>query len=117
MMRRATFAIGAPVALSGAVYGQCQPGQAGQTPLLAAGVATQGHIEQQAQGVFGFCANPGDAVLIRLLSLSNDSSLRLLTVSWQNSTGFTNNPQPINPRPRYSVPNATPGYPPISTPG
>ena len=102
VMRRAAFVLWAAVALSRAV--------SGQTPVLTPGVATQGHIEPQARAFFGFYANPGDAVLIRLLSLSQDYSLQF-TVTWNFGYPTTLTPPPINRR-SYSVPNPTPGYPP-----
>jgi YD repeat-containing protein len=102
-MRRAAFVLWAAVALSRAVSGQ-------QTTLLSPGVAAQGHIEPQTGSVFGFYANPGDAVLIRLLTLSQSGSLGF---NVHNGPSYS---QPINPR-VYWVPNPTPGYPPSPTPG
>jgi YD repeat-containing protein len=101
-MRRAVLLLSAAVALSRVV--------SGQTPVLSLGVAAKGHIEPQTASVFGFYANPGDAVLIRLLTLSQDYSLGFKV---QNGASYS---QPINPR-VYSVPNPTPGYPPSSTLG
>ena len=97
-MRRAAFVLWAAVALSRAVSGQ-------QTTLLSPGVAAQGSIDPQTGSVFSFYANPGDAVLIRLLSLSQDYSLRFTV---HNGATYS---QPINPRP-YSVPIRIPCYPP-----
>jgi YD repeat-containing protein len=104
-MRRAAFVLWAAVALSRAV--------SGQTTVLSPGVAVQGHLNLDVQAPFGFYANPGDAVLIRLLTLSQDYSLQF-TVSWSYSYGSF--PQLMNRR-TYSVPSSTPGYPPTSTPG
>ena len=115
MMRRAAFVLWAAVALSRAVSGQCQPGQAGQAPLLNPGVATQGHVDQQSQALFSFCASPGDAVLIRLLSLSQDYSLKF-TVTWNFGYPTTETPPPVVPR-SYSVPSSIPGNPPTVTAG
>ena len=86
-MRRATLILSAAVALSRAV--------SGQSPVLTPGVAMQGHIEAQDRASFTFYASPGDAVLIRALTLSQDYSLQF-TVTWKLSTpSFT---QPINRR-------------------
>ena len=101
-MRRAVLLLSAAVALSWVV--------SGQTPVLTPGVAAKGSIDPQTGSVFGFYANPGDAVLIRLLTLSQDYSLGFKV---HNGASYS---QPINPR-VYSVPNPTPGYPPSSTPG
>ena len=109
MMRRAAFVLWAAVALSRAASGQCQPGQA-QAPVLTPGVATQGHIEPGAQAVLALCDSPGDAVLIRLLSLSQDYSLRF-TMSWSETTTF-----PLLIYPRCYPPSPTPSCPAGSIP-
>jgi YD repeat-containing protein len=107
MMRRAAFILWAAVVLTPAVYGQI--------PVLTPGVAKQGHIDPQTRAALGFYANPGDAVLVRLLSLSQDYSLRL-TVSWSLNFPTAGAAQPITPR-TYSVPSSTPGNPPSVTLG
>ena len=107
MMRRAAFALWAAVALTPAVYGQL--------PVLTPGVARQGHIEPQTRAAFAFYDTPGDAVLIRLLSLNQDYSLRF-TLSWSLSFPTVGSAQPITPR-SYSVPSSTPGNPPSVTLG
>jgi YD repeat-containing protein len=106
-MRRAAFVLWAAVALSRAV--------SGQTPLLSPGVATQGHVDPQGQAFFSFYASPGDAVLIRLLTLSNDNSLQF-TLTWKSVFSSASFPQYVNRR-MYSVPSSTPGNSPSSTPG
>ena len=103
-MRRAALVLCAAVALSRAVSGQ-------QTTLLSPGVATQGHVGQQSPTLFAIYDTPGDAVLIRLLSLSQDYSLQF-AVTWSFGYG----PQPISRR-MYSIPSSFPGYPPTSSPG
>ena len=99
-MRRAALVLWAAVALSRAVSGQT---------LLNPGVVAQGHIEPQTGPVFSFYANPGDAVLIRLLTLSQDYSLGFTVHN--GSTSFS---QTID-RYSYKVPNPTPGLPDVST--
>ena len=101
-MRRAAFVLWAAVALSRAV--------SGQTPLLSPGVAAKGSIDPQTGSVFGFYANPGDAVLIRLLTLSQDYSLGF---NVHNGPSYS---QPIN-RYAYKVPNPTPGLQDVSITG
>jgi len=95
-MRRAAFVLWAAVALSRAV--------SGQTSLLSPGVAAKGHIDPQTGAVFSFYANPGDAVLIRLLTLSQDYSLQF-TLRWNFGYPTTETPPPITRRPLYSVPS------------
>jgi YD repeat-containing protein len=104
MMRRAAFVLWAAVALSRAVSGQ-------QTTRLSPGVAAQGHIEPQTRVLFAFNDSPGDAVLIRLLSLSQDYSLVFTLTPNSGSV-----PQPINRR-SYSIPSSIPGYPPSTSYG
>jgi YD repeat-containing protein len=115
MIRRAAFVLWAAVALSPAVFGQCQPGQAGQSPLLSPGVATKGSVAPGTQAVLSFCASQGDAVLIRLLSLSQDDSLRF-SVTWNFGYPTTETPPPMIPR-FYSIPSSIPGNPPTLTAG
>jgi YD repeat-containing protein len=101
-MRRAAFVLWAAVALSRAV--------SGQTPVLTPGVAAQGHIEPQTASVFGFYASPGDAVLIRLLTLSQDYSLGFRVHSGPSYAQLIE-------RYTYKVPNPTPGLPDVSVTG
>jgi YD repeat-containing protein len=105
-MRRAAFVLWAAVALSPAVSGQT---------LLSPGVAVQGHIDQQARVLFAFYDSPGDAVLIRLLSLSQDYSLQFM-VTWNYGYPTTLSPPPITPR-SYQIPSSIPGNPPTLTAG
>ena len=105
-MRRAAFVLWAAVALSPAVSGQ-------PTTQLTPGVAAQGHLDGGGRVSFGFYANPGGRVMIRLLSLSQDNSLQL-TVSWSYSYGSF--PQIVNPH-LYTIPSSIPGNPPTSSRG
>ena len=91
----AAFVLWAAVALS--------PAASGQT-LLTPGVAAQGHIDQQARALFAFYDSPGDAALIRLLSLSQDPSIQFI-VTWNYGYPTTLTPPPIIPR-SYSVPGS-----------
>jgi YD repeat-containing protein len=103
-MRRAAFVLWAAVALSPAAYGQ--------TTILSPGIAAQGSLAPDTQAVFGFYDTPGDAVVIRLLTLSQDSSLQF-TVVWNNGSAL---PQYLVRR-SYSIPSSTPGYPPTTSYG
>ena len=104
-MRRTAFVLCAAMALNWAVYGQ--------TAVLNPGVAAKGHVDPGVQAVFGFYDRPGDAVVIRLLTLSNDNSLQF-TVTWYDPVpSFAH---PIDQR-TYSVPSSIPGGAPSSTPG
>jgi len=81
--------------------------------VLSPGVAVQGHFDPDSRQPFGFYANPGDAVLIRLLSLNKDNSLQF-TVSWSYyNPSF---PQIIIRR-SYSIPSSIPGGPPSLSTG
>ncbi|MGA2722750.1 MAG: RHS repeat domain-containing protein [Bryobacteraceae bacterium] len=106
MMRRAAFVLWAAVALSRVL--------SGQTQVLTPGVAVQGQVGLQAPAYFDFYDTPGDAVLIRVLSLSQDRSLQF-TVTWNyyQTGGF---PQAIQ-RYVYTVPNPTAGLPPVQSVG
>ena len=108
-MRRAVFALWAAMALSRAV--------SGQATVLTPGVAAQGHIEPQDRAFFVFYATPGDAVLIRLLSLNQDYSLQFGVTSQSASTYPPRNPVPVNRRPPYQIPSSIAGYPPTLTTG
>ena len=101
-MRRAAFVLLAAVALSRVV--------SGQTPLLSPGVAVKGHIDPQTGAVFSFYANPGDAVLIRLLTLSQDYSLGFKVHNGPSYSQFID-------RYTYQVPNPTPGLPDVTVTG
>jgi YD repeat-containing protein len=106
-MRRAAVVLWAAMALSRVV--------SGQTPVLTPGVAMQGQVGPLAPATFGFYDTPGDAVLIRVLTLSQDYSLQF-TVTW--SYGFPNVefPQIIQSH-VYTIPNPTAGLPPTQTYG
>jgi YD repeat-containing protein len=103
-MRRAACALWAAVALSPAVLGQ--------TTVLSPGVTVQGNLQLGAQSAFVFYDTPGDAVLIRLLTLSQDNSLRF-TVTWSNGSSL---PQYLVRR-TYSIPSSIPGSPPSASYG
>ena len=105
-MRRAVFVLWGAVALSQAASGQ-------PTTQLAPGVAAQGHLDGGGRASFGFYANPGGRVMIRLLSLSQDYSLQF-TVSWSYSSASF--PQIVNPH-LYTIPSSIPGNPPTNSVG
>jgi YD repeat-containing protein len=106
-MRRAAIVLWAAVALTPAV--------SGQTPILTPGVALQGQVEPLTPAIFGFYDSPGDAVLIRVLTLSQDYSLQF-TVAWNYSYPLVEFPQVIQ-RNVYTIPNPTAGLPPTQTYG